>query len=136
MSVYSQESAFKPRILSDEEIEIIISGDRKAIDKHILFSLNRLADAHDSTLSTLKEHQGREDKMMEEVDRIGGVEAITKRAMYVDSQIERRNARTLMMTKVSQSSITWALLAFFAFVASAVWQDFIHAIKTALRSGV
>lgn len=130
-----ESSIYKPRILSDEEIEIIISSDRKAIDKHILFSLNRLADAHDTTLITLREHQGREDKMMEEVERIGGVEAIGKRAVYVDSLIERRNARTLMMTKVSQSSITWALIAFFGFVASATWNDIIHAVKTALRTG-
>lgn len=123
---------FHPRVLSDEEIEIIISGERKAIDKHILFSLNRLADAHDKTLSKLETHQEKEDAMIDDVERIGGIEAVTERAKYVDSLIKRNNDRAAMMRKVSESSLTWALLAFFGFLASATWGEIVRAVKVGL----
>lgn len=127
------QNPFKPRVLSDEEIEIIIGGERRAIDKHILFSLNRLADAHERTLNEFKNHQEKEDQMVEDVKRIGGMEAIAKRAEYVDSIIKRNNDRSAMMRKVSESSLNWALLAFFGFLAMSTWNEIVRVVKSGIE---
>ena len=34
---------YPPRVLSEEEIELYINGDRREVDRLILFGLNRLA---------------------------------------------------------------------------------------------
>lgn len=115
----------QPRILSAEEIEMYLKGDRQEVDRLILFSLNRLA-------ATLVPHAEREEKAMAEIDRLGGMEAIAARAKYVDAMIARSNAKTLMMTKVSQSALTWALIAYLAFLATATWEAIVHAVKAKL----
>ena len=56
------------------------------------------------------------------------------RAEFVDALIRRQDVKTRMMEKVSQSSITWALLAFFGFLAAATWDALVHAIKIKLGS--
>ena len=116
---------YQPRILSAEEIEMYLKGDRQEVDRLILFSLNRLA-------ATLVPHAGREERVMAEIDKIGGMEAIAARAEYVDAMIARSNAKTRMFDKVAQSSLAWALIVFLGFLAAAVWESIIHAIKVKL----
>ena len=120
---------FLPRILSDEEVEMYLKGDRREVDRLILYSLNRLA-------ACIVPHAAKEDKRDAEYDRVlkdlGGLDMLLKRAAYVDTLIERRTAKTLMMTKVSQSSVTWALIAFFGFLATATWEAIVHAVKAKL----
>lgn len=120
---------YRPRILSEAEVEIIISGERKAVDRHIIFSLNLLAEAHERTLSMIEKHQEKEEGLITSIENIGGIGAITSRANYVDSMIERRKVRIAMMRKVAESSVTWALLLFFAFLASAVWNDVVRCLR-------
>jgi len=123
---------FEPRVLSDEEIEMYLKGDRREVDRLILFSLNRLA-------ACIIPHAKREDERVVENDRLieslGGVEAMLKRAKYVDTLVKQSEAKTRMMEKVSQSSVTWALIAFFVFILSATWDAIIHAIKLKLGGG-
>ena len=118
------EDNFQPRILSHEEIEMYVKGNREEVDRLILFSLNRIS-------SVLIPHAQREDAMMSRMEQIGGFDAITKRAEYVDELITKSKSRTKMMDKVNQSAVTWALIAFLGFLAHAVWQDVIEAIRTA-----
>ena len=96
---------YQPRILSAEEIEMYLKGDRQEVDRLILFSLNRLA-------ATLVPHAEREERVMAEIDKLGGMEAIAARAEYVDAMIARSKAKTQMFDKVAQSSVAWALIAF------------------------
>lgn len=116
---------YQPRILSAEEIEMYLKGDRQEVDRLILFSLNRLA-------STLVPHAEREEKVMAELDRLGGMDAIAARAEYVDAMIARSKAKTQMIDKVAQSSLAWALIAFLCFLAVAAWESAVHAIKVKL----
>lgn len=121
----SDSEEFQPHVLSDEEIEMYLKGDRREVDRLILFSLNRLA-------ACLIPHARQEEKFLDEVDALGGMEAIAKRAAFVDGLITQQETKTRMMEKVSQSSITWALLAFFGFLAVATWDAIVHAIKMKL----
>ena len=116
---------YQPRILSAEEIEMYLKGDRQEVDRLILFSLNRLA-------ATLVPHAEREERVMAEIDKLGGMEAIAARAEYVDAMIARSNAKTRMFDKVAQSSLAWALIAFLGFLAAAVWESIAHAVKVKL----
>lgn len=122
---------FAPRVLSDEEVEMYLKGDRREVDRLILYSLNRLANC-------IVPHAAQEEKRDAKYDRIledlGGLDLMLKRARFVDASIAATEAKTSMMTKVATSSLTWALPLFLAFVAVAVWDAIVHAIKAKLGS--
>lgn len=122
----SQDDFLPPRILSEEEIRLYLKGDRREIDRIILLSLNRLA-------ANLIPHTRREEERILEQERVikslGGEAAMAKRAKYVDSLIVQAEAKTRMMEKVAQSSALWILLPFLGFVASALWDAVVKAIK-------
>ncbi len=103
-----------PRILSEEEVELYLRGDRREIDRLILLSINRIA-------ATLIPHAERENRITEQLDAIGGMDGIAERARFVDALIERQKARTQVLWKIAQSSVTWALPLMIGFVAMAVW---------------
>lgn len=129
----SPEGVDSPRVLSEEEIEMYLKGDRREVDRLILLSINRLS----SFLMPLAKKE--EDRALENVrliESLGGIDAMSKRAGYVDALIKQAEAKTRMMEKVSQSSILWVLLPFFGFVASSMWDSAVRAIKAALlRAG-
>ena len=112
-------------VLSCEEIEMYLKGDRREIDRLILMSINRLTDSFIT-------HYDKEELIHKDISDIGGLKTIKERAAYVDSLILKNNKRSEMMTKVSQSGLAWALIAFFGFVAVATWDALIHAIKVKL----
>lgn len=103
-----------PRILSEQEIELYLRGDRREIDRLILLSINRIA-------ATLIPHAERENKIAEHLAAIGGMEGIAERARFVDALIERQKARNQALWKVAQSGVAWALPVFLGFLAMAVW---------------
>lgn len=119
------EDKFPPRVLSDEEIEMYLKGERREVDRLLLHSLNRLAGA-------LIPHIKSEGDFMDKVKELGGVQAITARAEFVDSLIKKNAIRSAMMEKVSQSTVTWAFIAFCGFLALSVWHELIAAIKLKL----
>lgn len=110
-----------PRILSEEEIELYLRGDRREIDRLILLSINRIA-------ATLIPHAERETRLTEHLAAIGGMEGIAERAHFVDALIERQKARNQALWKVAQSGVAWALPVLLGFLAIAVW----NAIKKQL----
>jgi hypothetical protein len=116
-------------VLSEEEIDAMLQGDRRNIDKLLLTNSNRLT-------SLVLAHMRKEDERNAKEDAtwkaIGGEEAIKLRADYVDSLIKRQGIRNAMMEKVSQSTLTWALIAFLGFLATALWSDIIRAAKIKL----
>ena len=118
-----------PHVLTEEEIELYLKGDRREIDRLILYSINRLT-------AVIIPHAKREDDRDAESDallkRLGGTEAMHCRAVFVDQLIERQTVRNAMMQKVSQSTIIWAFVAFCGFLATAVWGDIVRAIKVKL----
>lgn len=127
-----EQKDFKPHVLSDEEIDLYLQGDRRDIDRLILFSLNRLAAAHEVQTRQCAVHAAREAEWDRDVEDMGGVDAIKDRAKFVNELIKRSVARRSMMEKVASSGVTWALIAFVLFLATSVWDSFVHAIKTRL----
>lgn len=120
-----EEDKYPPRVLSDEEIELYLKGDRREVDRLMLFSLNRLAAA-------LLPHITDENDFKAKLQLLGGLEGITARAAYVDSLIKKNTARAAAFEKLSQGTALWVLLAFLGFLALSVWDSLIHAIKLRL----
>lgn len=118
----NDEDRAPPRVLTDEEIELYLKGDRREVDRLILLSLNRLS-------SCLIPHIRSEAEFMDHVKHLGGMEMIHSRAAYVDSLIKKNATRTAMMEKVSQSAVVWAFLAFCGFLAISVWNALVSIIK-------
>jgi len=118
-----------PHVLTEEEIELYLKGDRREIDRLILYSINRLT-------AVIIPHAKREDERDAQSDLLlkdlGGVDTMVLRAEFVDNLIKRQDVRNRMMEKVSQSTLTWALIAFFGFLATAVWTDIVRVVKTKL----
>ena len=112
----SDDKDFQPRILSDEEIDLYLRGDRREIDRLILLSINRIA-------ATLIPHAERENRISQQLDSIGGMDGIAERARFVDALIERQKARNQMLWKVAQSGVAWALPVLLGFFAMAVWNS-------------
>ena len=121
--------SFPPHLLSDEEIEMYLKGDRREVDRLILFSINRLT-------AVILPHAVREDARDAASDKLladlGGEDALMRRADFVDSLIENQKAKKRMMEKVSSSTVVWALLVFLGFVAAAVWEH----ISTVLKAKI
>lgn len=110
---------------TEEEIDIILDGDRRKVDKFMLNCMNEIRHA-------LIEHKDREDEVYSALNNIGGIKAINERAAYVDALIKKANVRAAMMEKVSQSTVTWALIAFLGFLAAATWHEIVAYVKSAL----
>lgn len=120
---------FPPHVLSDEEIEMYLRGDRREIDRLMLLSINRLT-------ACILPHTVREDERDAEqallMQRLGGVSAMEDRARFVDALIQKQSLKNQMMEKVSQSTLTWALIAFLGFLVAATWDSIVSAIKVKL----
>ena len=121
-----RDHAHAPKVFSDEEIEMFLAGDRRQIDRHMLYCLNRIA-------AVLIKHVEKEDAFRDTLAEIGGEDAIKARAEYVDSVIKKNNRWAEAFEKISQSTTTWALIAFLGFLAMAVWHGIVAAIRTALK---
>ena len=111
-----------PKVLSSDEIELYLSGDRRQVDRLILTSLNRIS-------TTLIDHTKREDGLWDAIDEIGGLVGVRTRAEFLDSLIERNKKRAAAWGKIAQSSAVWALIAVLGFLAQAVWQHIKSQIK-------
>ena len=112
----------KPKVLSHDEIELYLSGDRRHVDRLILTSLNRIS-------VTLIDHMRRADGVWDALEDIGGLDSIKTRADFIDSLIERNKKRAAAWGKIAQSSAVWALVAVLGFLAQAVWQHIKSQIK-------
>ena len=112
---------------SDEEIEIILDADRRQVDKFMLHCMNEIK-------ATLVDHTERENIVLEAVESVGGLNMIKSRALYVDALIEKTTARTQMMKKVSESTVTWALIAFLSFLCVASWHEIVAYVKQLLAA--
>lgn len=110
---------------TDEEIEIILDADRRQVDKFMLHCMNEIK-------ATLVDHTERENIVLSAVESVGGIAGVRSRAEYVDALIEKTTARAQMMKKVSESTVTWALIAFLGFLCIAAWHEIVDYVKAAL----
>ena len=114
-------------LLSEEEIEFYLKGDRRDIERLLLKSINRLT-------SIIVPHAVKDDKRDEAwamaIGRLGGLEKIEERAAYVDALLEKQKARTAAFRKISESTALWALLIVLGFIAKALWDSALASVKT------
>lgn len=110
---------------TDEEIEIILDADRRQVDRFMLHCMNEIK-------ATLIDHTERENIVLAAVDTVGGLSGIKTRAEYVDALIQKTSARAAMMRKVSESTVTWALIAFLGFLCMATWHEIVLFVKSFL----
>lgn len=107
--------SYRPKILSDEEIEMYLKGDRKDIDRLILYSLNRLADVQEQQMQKLDCHQTKEEMWTGVIEQLGGVEGMRDRAKVVNAIIEKANMEAALAQEAKKvfvgTGIKWALRA-------------------------
>ena len=116
---------YPPHVLSNEEIDMYLKGDRRDVDRLLLYGLNRLT-------AVIVPHAMREETIINKIEELGGLRGMEDRAVYVNSMIKKNADKSAMMEKVTQSVILWVLIAFLGFMAHAVWGEIVQAIKAAL----
>ena len=116
-------------LLTEEEIEFYLKGDRRDIDRLLLKSINKLTSL--IVPHALKEDQ-RDAVWAEAIDRLGGLPRIEERAVYVDALLEKQKARTAAFRKIAESTAFWALVLVLGFVFSAIWNTVVAAVKARL----
>lgn len=127
LGIFMNTKPSQPRVLTEGEIEMYLKGEHREINRLILLTLNDIAIC-------FAHHTTEQDKVTSELEHVGGIQGIKERAAFVNSLIAKNRVRTAMMEKVSQSSLTWALLAFLGFIAAASWEAIVHAIRAKLGS--
>jgi hypothetical protein len=86
-------------LLSDEEIELYLKGDRRDIDRLMLVSINKLTAL------------------------------IVPRIQFVDELREKERQHQAAIRKLGESTAFWALAIFLGFVGAAVWRYLVSFIK-------
>lgn len=115
-----------PHVLTEEEIEFYMKGDRREIDRLMLRSINRLTAI---LLPHMMNEDERDEQQKQFIEDLGGSTAMKSRAEFVDALIKRQEARTQMMQKVATSSVIWALIAFMGFIAVSSWKHVVSVIQ-------
>ena len=99
-------------IYTNDEIEILLSGDRRSIDRLMMLGINNLAIA-------MLPHMRWEEKIL---SSLGTPDEISARVAWINSQITQQHVRNDMMRKITESSMVWAFIAFLGFLAFSVWE--------------
>ena len=107
---------------SDEEINILLDGDRREVDKLILHSLNSIS-------TTLVPHIREENEVFK---ALGPPSEIRVRTDWIEMQIDKQKARNDMMRKVATAALVWVVPLFLAFLAFAMWDAVIEAVRAAV----
>ena len=107
-------------VYTPEEIEIFLAGDRREVDRLLLHGVNNLT-------AVFLPHAERQYQMF---SNMGDPNSVRQRAAWIDAQIRKADKRSHMMDKVSESSVTWVLIAFIGFVVFVVGDAMIQHFKT------
>lgn len=103
-------------VYTSEEIDLLLEGDRRQIDRLVLVSLNAIT-------ANLLPHMDREEEYL---SILGPLEDLRTTMEWVKTQIALKKARTDMMNKVAGSAITWALISFLGFCGYVLWEWLKH----------
>lgn len=110
-----------PRILTQQEIDLMLDGDRRQVDRVMLTQINDLARAFITfKYDEFPEHAEKEDEILDAIGR--DPQKIRARGEFVDTLIERQRNRNRMMQKVSEGFALWAVILFAVFLL-AVFKD-------------
>lgn len=110
------------RTYTEEEIELLMSGEKREIDKLLLHGISSIA-------AVLIPHMEKEDEMWK---ALGDLPTIRLRGEWIDEQIARQKIKNAMMHKVVESSILWALPLLLLFFAISIGNELMEMIRTKL----
>ena len=88
-------SSTTPKTYTPEEIELLLKGSDREIDRLILHSLNSITQVLIPHVAILSE--------------MGTAETIRLRSDWIDAQITKQEKRSKMMDRVIESALIWAL---------------------------
>lgn len=126
-----------PRILTDEEIDAMLDGDRRKVDRVQLTLVNDLAKAFvEFRYEDFPMHAREEEKVLEALGK--DPEKIRERREFVETLIERQRTRNAMMRKVSEGAALWAVILFLTFLGILFKDAIVHWLQdvTAARQSV
>lgn len=92
-----------PHIYTEEEIDLFLKGDRRAIDKLILTTLNSLSN----TFMDYRDHEFRPHVLEEQAmkDALGDPEEVARRRVWLDLQINKEIERAALRRKILEASL-------------------------------
>jgi hypothetical protein len=99
-------------VYTPEEIELLLSGDRRSIDRLLMQGINTIA-------LVMVPHMRWEEKVLAS---LGSPEEIAARVAWIKTQITRQQVHNDMMRKVTESVAVWAFIAFIGFVFYSIWE--------------
>ena len=106
------------KTFTDDEVTMLLSGDRREVDKLLLHGINNLSAALIPLLDTISE--------------LGTTEKLRKRMDWIDVQIENQRVKNDMMRKVSESALIWAAIGFLGFLLLSGYNYGIEVIRAKL----
>lgn len=127
-----------PKVYNEEEIELLVSGESRKVDRHTFVMVNNLTAAFlNFQNKVFPEHAKTEEELHRTSSRIlselGNPELLKKRMQYLDKLIERQEVRNRMMISVATSGLAWALILFLGFLGVSMIQSVRHAILDMLK---
>ena len=119
-----------PRILTDEEIDTMLDGDRRKVDRVQLTLTNDLAKAFvEFRYEDFPQHAKDEDVILNAIGR--DPEKVRERREFVETLIERQRSRNAMMRKVSEGAAIWAVILFLGFLFVVFRDGIVHWLQDA-----
>jgi len=94
------------RNYTEDEIDILLDGDRREVDRLLLHSLSTIA-------AVLIPHVEKEDTIFE---AMGDIPTIRMRSAWIESQIVKQNTKNQMMRRVAEAGVIMCVLGFIGFV--------------------
>lgn len=113
------------KIYTDDEIDVILSGDRRQVDRILIHGINGIA-------AIMISHIRDESEILH---AIGDAESYRIRKEWIITQMDKERAKSAMMKRVSESAVTWALLLFLGFLAVSVANSAVEFVKSHISMG-
>lgn len=94
-------------IYSDEEIDLLLDGNQRAVDRLLLVSINSIAAAFvDFRDNEFKAHIREEIQM---VTSLGDAKEVLARRIWIDAQIKKEMEMAALRKKLLEASLLWVL---------------------------
>lgn len=118
----------EPKIYSDEEIELFVVGDRRAIDTLLLKGYNSMAQAFVHFRDEeFRSHAAKEERVL---DALGTPEEIELNMAWLRAQVTKERVYATVRQKILLSAVAWAV----PLVLAGFWLVFSTGAREALSN--
>ena len=112
------------RNYTDEEIEMLLNGDKREVDKLLLHGISAIG-------AVLIPHIEKEDQIFE---ALGDIPTIRTRSEWIEAQIERQKTSNAMMRKIAEAGLVMCVLGFIGFIGYSMMDFFVDTIRARIAS--